>query len=129
MVRQYATTITIQQSEDMPESLFLAGDRIELRTIEREDIDIVKRWMNHPEIRRHIHEFRLPFTRGDYESWMEREHDTNDRVDLLVCSDGEPVGRVRLVPLRDDQRCANLAFLISPDYQGTDMQQRRLNSS
>lgn len=101
----------------MPGPIFLTGDSVELRTIERDDIETVQRWINHPEIRRYIHEFRLPYTREEYEEWVREEHGTSDRVDLLVCVDGEPVGRARLVPLDDGRRCANLAFMTAPDHQ------------
>lgn len=102
----------------MPGPRFLVGDRVELRTIERDDVDTIQRWVNHPEIRRYIHEFRLPYTREDYVEWTRESGGSTDRVDLLVCVDDEPVGRARLVPLDEGRRCANLAFLTAPDYQG-----------
>lgn len=102
----------------MPGPRFLTDGRIELRTIEREDIETVQRWVNRPEIRRYIHEFRLPFSREDYEEWADGERSDRNRVDLLICVDGEAVGRARLVPLREERRSANLAFMLAPDQQG-----------
>lgn len=102
----------------MPGACFLTGDRIKLRTIEPEDIDRIQKWVNDPAVRRFIHEFRLPYSRADCEAWLPDVRERSERVDLLVCVDGAPVGRARLVPFEIDRRCANLGFLIAPEQQG-----------
>ncbi|TYT62946.1 GNAT family N-acetyltransferase [Natrialba swarupiae] len=99
----------------MPGALFLAGERVELRTIESEDIEAVRRWMNHTEIRRYIDEFRYPTSRTEYEEWAD-DGVSSGRVDLLICVDGDPVGRIRLVPLDETRGWGNLGFVIGPDH-------------
>lgn len=102
----------------MPGPLFIDAGPVTLRPVEREDSEIVRGWMNHPEIRQYIHEFRLPFTEHDYQEWMYEGREDDDRVDLLICTDDQPVGRIRLLPLDLYRRCGNLAYLIDPDHRG-----------
>lgn len=102
----------------MPGPLFLDAGIVTLRPVEPEDTDIILEWMNHPDIRRYVHEFRLPYTEKDYQEWMYEGRDESDRVDLLICADNQPVGRVRLLPLDLYRRCGNLAYLIDPGHRG-----------
>ncbi|RBI59526.1 GNAT family N-acetyltransferase [halophilic archaeon] len=102
----------------MPGACFLSGDRVTLKTIEAEDIIIIQRWVNNPEVRRYIHEFRLPYSREDCEKWLPEARDDRARVDLLVCLENEPIGRARLEPFHTKRRAANLGFLIAPEHQG-----------
>ena len=103
----------------MPGPVFIEGDRIELRTIEEEDIEFFTRARNHPEVRRHIHVFRTPrsVTR-EKETFFENTEETNDTASLLVCIDDERMGSVQLSPIVDTRRWANLAYWIAPDQQG-----------
>ncbi|MEY7848458.1 GNAT family N-acetyltransferase [Natrarchaeobius sp. A-rgal3] len=111
-----ANGIRLERGVDrMPGAVFLADERVELRTIESEDVETVRRWMNHPDIRRYIDEFRFPTSRTEYEEWAD-DGISSGRVDLLVCADGDPVGRVRLVPLEEPRGWANLGFVIGPDH-------------
>ena len=102
----------------MPGPVFIEGDRIELRTIEEEDIEFFTRARNHPEVRRHIHVFRTPrsVTR-EAKTFFENAEETDDKASFLVCADDERVGSVRLSPIVDTRRWANLAYWIEPDHQ------------
>lgn len=101
----------------MPGSVFIDGDRIELTTVEREDIEFLKRGVNHPEVRRHIPVFRTPRNTEQYEETFENIDSAENDASLLVCDDGEPVGSVQLYPINDGQGWANLGYWIVPDRQ------------
>jgi RimJ/RimL family protein N-acetyltransferase len=103
----------------MPGPVFIEGDRIELRTIEEEDIEFFTRARNHPEVRRHIHVFRTPrsVTR-EAKTFFENAEETDDKASFLVCADDERVGSVRLSLIVDTRRWANIAYWIAPDQQG-----------
>lgn len=98
--------------------VFIDGDRIELRTIEEEDVEFFTQARNHPQVRRYIQTFRTPrsVTR-EKESFSEKEDD-DDGASFLVCADGERVGSVQLLPINDGRGWANLAYWIAPEQQG-----------
>lgn len=102
----------------MPGPVFIEGDRIELRTVEEEDIEFLTRGVNHPAIRRYISVFRMPQNRERYEETFENVDSSENGASLLVCVDGERVGSVQLYPVDEGRGEANLAYWIDPDAQG-----------
>ena len=102
----------------MPGPVFIDGDRIELRTIEGEDIEFLKRGVNHPNVRRYISVFRTPQNTERYEEVFENIDSSDDGASLLICADDEPVGSVQLYPVDDGRGWANLGFWVYPDEQG-----------
>ncbi len=103
----------------MPGPVFIDGDRIELRTVEKEDIEFHTRARNHPAIRRYIQLFRTPQseTRAK-ESFFEDRESNNDEASFIICADGEPVGSIQLHPIDDSRGWTNLGFWVHPDEQG-----------
>lgn len=97
--------------------VFIDGDRIELRTIEREDIEFLKRGVNHPDVRRYISVFRTPRNAERYEETFENIDSAENGVSLLIVAD-EPVGSIQLYPIDDAQGWANLGYWVTPDEQG-----------
>ena len=81
----------------MPGPVFLEGDRVELRTIEEEDLDFLRETINDPAVRRSLGN-RSPINGQQEREWFEEQasDDDNDDTDLLVCRDGEAVGSVGL---------------------------------
>jgi RimJ/RimL family protein N-acetyltransferase len=102
----------------MPGTVFIDGDRIDLRTVEEEDIEFLKRGVNHPEIRRYISVFRTPQNTERYEETFENIDSSDDGASLLICADGEPVGSIQLYPIDDSRGWANLGYWVHPDEQG-----------
>ncbi len=98
----------------MPGALFLAGERVELRTIESEDIEAVRRWMNHTEIRRYIDEFRYPTSRTEYEVGGRRRLEWPCGPPDLCRR--RPRGPNSTGPTRRDTGMGNLGFVIGPDH-------------
>jgi RimJ/RimL family protein N-acetyltransferase len=116
----------------MPGPPFIEGDRIDLRTVEREDIPFLQRWVNHPEVRRYISTFRTPYSQEEYEEEIFDPYDTNeDGATVLLCHhewDGDDlggpddgptaVGSAQLYPIREGAGWANLAYWVAPPAQG-----------
>ena len=97
--------------------VFIDGDRIELRTVEREDIEFLKRGVNHPDVRRHISVFRTPQNTEQYQKTFE-DIDSGENGASLLIYDDELVGSIQLYPVNDAQGWANLGYWVAPEYQG-----------
>lgn len=98
----------------MPGPTFLAGDRLDLRTVERDDLDLLQRSRNDPAIREWM-TFTTPSTRDEVESFYENAIVDGDNVNLVVCVDDDPVGAVVLFDV--SRHSAELAAWLLPDYQ------------
>ena len=106
----------------MPGGIVNGGDRVTLRTLEREDLDILQRGAADPEIRHLTGNSRLR-TRDDLEETLENEHVTI----LLVCLDdpGDPgpvepeaVRRVGVVNVKEWGRNPIVGIWLAPEVQG-----------
>ena len=100
----------------MPGPVFLEGDAVSLRPVEREDLAFLTQWSNRPEVRVDSG-ITGPVTREDRESWFEDSQE-DDSVVLLACTDGEPVGVVGLKDVDERAGTAGLWYWIVPEYQG-----------
>lgn len=100
----------------MPGVEFLRGERVTLRTVEREDVDVLQRGYNEPAFQEGTL-IEFPRNRGAIE---ERIADTvesdDDSIYLLICVDGDPVGSVSLREMRQDH--GMLVYWLLPDGRG-----------
>lgn len=99
----------------MPGPVFLRGDTVSIRTLEREDLDFLQTHRNHPEVRRmlgRVHPQNHDKVEQDFEGYM------SNAVNLLACVEGEPVGFVALFDWNESAGHAELAYWIAPDEQG-----------
>jgi len=125
----------------MPGPAFLSGDRVTLRPPEREDLDEIREWMNHPDVWRPALGPN-PMNGELGEEFFENVLTTEDDVILLACVDeqsesteqgrGEaassvdeaPIGQVSLVATEygptdtDRARRMELGYHLHPDYHG-----------
>lgn len=101
----------------MPGPVFKRGDRIELRTVEDEDLEDLQATSNDPAIRVPAggppRPYDGPFTEG-YLEWL-REDDT---VALLACVDGAYVGMVSFRDVSRPHDTAEAGVHVVPDEQG-----------
>jgi len=99
----------------MPGPVFLDGDTVSMRTLERDDLDFLHEYRNRPEVRRSFGRV-YPQTRekvdDDYEGYMA------NAVNLLACVDGDPVGFVALFDWDESAGRAEVAYWVAPDEQG-----------
>jgi diamine N-acetyltransferase len=104
----------------MPGPVFLRGDGVDLRTVEREDLDFVSRVRNDPRVRQRFPS-AVPKNQEALESYFEeRVTDTDNGVRLLVVPDGgdDPVGFVSLQRLDSTHGTAALGAWIAPEKWG-----------
>jgi len=100
----------------MPGPVFLHGERVTLRPIERTDADVVQRAYNEPEFR---DGFLLDFppNREMIESRIEERVEANDDIIILfICVDGTPIGRVYVRDIREDH--GMLGYWLLPEERG-----------
>lgn len=100
----------------MPGAVFLRGETVTLRTVEREDADLLQRAYNEPAFQRG---FLIPHPtnrRGIETRIADTVEDNDDCIYLLTCVDGEPVGGVSLREIRGPH--AMLAYWLLPRARG-----------
>jgi RimJ/RimL family protein N-acetyltransferase len=108
----------------MPGPVFAESERLELRTVEEEDIPFLQRGVNHPSVRRYIDAFTTPQNRDQLRETFEDVDSDDDGSTLVVVPGegypraGEPVGSVQLYPVNLDRRYANLGVWLLPEVWG-----------
>ncbi|MFD1512174.1 GNAT family N-acetyltransferase [Halomarina rubra] len=96
--------------------LFLAGDRVELRTVEEDDLDFLQECTNRPDVRQNLGSSRP--TNGHAErEWFESTS-TDEDAQFLVWADDERVGTVGLHRFHPDWGLAETGYFFHPDHWG-----------
>jgi len=96
----------------MPGPVFLAGDRLSLRTVEPDDHAFVHRHWNAPAIR-HGTNRAVPRSREAIADFF-----AGDGVAFLPSLDGEPVGLTWLFRIDERSDRAEVGYWIAPDREG-----------
>ena len=100
----------------MPGPVFLRGERVTLRTIEREDTDIIQRAYNEPDFQDGFL-LDFPSNRGMIEARIkERVEEDDDIIILFICVDETPIGRVYVRDIRQDH--GMLGYWLLPEERG-----------
>ncbi|WP_254546364.1 GNAT family N-acetyltransferase [Halomarina pelagica] len=107
----------------MPGPTFIECDRIELKTIEEEDLPFLREGVNHPDVRRYIDVFRTPHTEERYREELWPIETGDDGVSLLAVPRegeraGDPVGSVQLYPIDHARGWANIGVWFHPKVWG-----------
>jgi RimJ/RimL family protein N-acetyltransferase len=102
----------------MPGAVFLRGDRVDLHTVEREDVDFVHEHKNPPAVHR-SYIWPYPENRDDVEEYLFGD---DDGTSLLACVEGddgdpEPVGQVGM-HVDDRTREAEIGVWIAEPHWG-----------
>lgn len=100
----------------MPGAVFLDGDTVELRTIEREDAAFLTGLLNDPRVRRDIGSY-APLNEVQEREWIDSLGESAG-VRLLVAVDGGPVGTVGLDEPNEVWGTTELGYMIDPDRWG-----------
>ena len=94
----------------------IRGRRVALRPLEVEDLPLVQRWQNHPEVWWYM-DYELPFSLEDVRADMERSR--AEGHPFVITVEGRPVGRIGLNKFsRRDRRCALYLFIGEPELWG-----------
>lgn len=101
----------------MPGPVFQSGDRVDLHTIEEDDLDVFARARNDPDVRRPL-TIDTPQNGTALEEFFEETVSDDGGVHLLACVDGDPVGATMLVGVDRDAGTGDLAYWVLPEHQG-----------
>lgn len=101
----------------MPGAIFLEGDKINLRTVEEEDLEFLRDNINNSEIRRHL-TARKPVNLEQEKQFFEEVISSNEDVHLAICREEEIVGIISLEEDEKDLRVAEIGIWISEEHHG-----------
>ena len=95
-----------------------AGCDVDLRTVEREDVEFLCRWRNHPSVRRWMPRAHPQRARQATEEFEGHVSDRDDGLSLLACLGGKRAGLFSLFDEHPTDRSAKLALWVAPPVQG-----------
>lgn len=99
----------------MPGALFLEGDEIDLRTIERKDTEFLRDNINDPDVRKFLTS-RRPVNMQQEENFFEEVISSSEDVHLAICRDEEIVGMISLEEDEKLVRVADISLWIATDH-------------
>ena len=101
----------------MPGALFLEGEKINLRTIEEEDLEFLRDNINSPNIRTFL-TVRKPQNMRQEQSFYEDIISSEDGVHLAICKDEELLGMVSLEEDKEEIGVAEIGIWVGEEYHG-----------
>jgi RimJ/RimL family protein N-acetyltransferase len=101
----------------MPGAVFSEGESVALHTIEDDDLDFLRRWRNDPAVRRPL-TVNEPSNGEQTEQFFENAISSDEGANLLICTDGDPVGMISLFHEDRTAGTANVAYWVAPGEQG-----------
>jgi RimJ/RimL family protein N-acetyltransferase len=92
---------------------FLIGEHVYLRPLEKEDLPLIRKWVNDPEIRALTGEV-TPTSQASAEEWFERVRADRDRVWFIVAlkENDRPIGEAGLLRMFPAWRTTDLSIII-----------------
>jgi RimJ/RimL family protein N-acetyltransferase len=100
----------------MPGPLFTAGETVELRPIEEEDVPFLQELVNDPQVREGLGTYE-PINEAAEQEWFESISEDDD-VHLLICTDDDPVGSIGLHMKHDAWGNAEVGYSLVPSAWG-----------
>jgi diamine N-acetyltransferase len=93
--------------------IFLTGDRVYLRSLDREDLPALRRWANDPEIRGITGE-TTPMSQAGAEAYYEKINADRDRVWFIVAlkESDRPIGECGLLRMFPAWRTTDLSIIL-----------------
>lgn len=101
----------------MPGAQFLEGEKVNLRTIEEEDIEFLNQGINNHEVRKYL-TIRRPQNLSQQQDFFEEVVSGGDDVHLGICVEEEMIGIVSLEEVKDDVDTAEIGIWIDPNHHG-----------
>lgn len=104
----------------MPGQTFIEGHRVNLKTVEEEDVPFLQRGSNHPSLRRFATD--TPRNRVQVRNRFEGMECDDDGICLLIVPsagefEDEPVGYIHVYPIYEDHLGGNLGVWLLPKAQ------------
>lgn len=100
----------------MPGAVFIEGEKVQLRTVETDDIDFLHKLVNDPDVRRGIAVVD-PVTKEKEREWVESRGDGDD-INFIVCYDGNSVGTIGLKPPDAISGAVEVGYIVAPTHWG-----------
>ena len=102
----------------MESDIFIHGERVDLRTVELEDLDFLKKNINDPKIRKYLDQNR-PYNRMMEREFVENIGKKSDQVHFLItdAEDDEKIGMVSLMEINNTIGKAEIGLWITPEHQ------------
>ncbi|KTG07906.1 hypothetical protein AUR64_01330 [Haloprofundus marisrubri] len=101
----------------MPGPVFLVGDHVELRTVEREDREFIARHRNDPIFRRLLGDAR-PMNLSSATEYFETVVGSDDGETFVVATEDRAVGLVFFFDLDERNGVAELGYWVTAEAQG-----------
>lgn len=90
--------------------------RISIRKMKKEDIPLKVKWINDEQNNQFLH-YDLPLEQSKTEVWYEKIKDRLDRYDGIIEADGNPVGVIGILEIKENQGEYYIT-LGEPSYKG-----------
>lgn len=105
----------------------IVGERVQLREIEEEDLEIVVIWRNDPEILKWLFSY-LPLSMSKQRRWYHKYVEDRTQQTFVIEAKGKiPVGTVGLSHIDYRNQIAELGILIDKDWQHKGIGREALN--
>ncbi len=99
-------------------SIFLNGEKINLRTIEEDDVEFLRNGVNHPDVRIYMSN-RRPQNLLNEEKFFEEQVCNGDSVHLLITKEEKRLGIISLMPQGENaEKLAEIGIWIHPNHHG-----------
>ncbi len=96
-------------------AVFLEGEEVELRTLEKDDAERLRDIANHPEVRKYIG-VRAPLNLLREEKLIEEETENDEHLMFAIHTGGEIIGSISLKKI--EPQVAELGIMIDPGHHG-----------
>jgi RimJ/RimL family protein N-acetyltransferase len=101
----------------MPGSVFLKGDKVNLRTVEEGDLEFLREGINNSEVRKYL-TVRTPQNLSQQQAFFEEVISNDEDVHLGICVEEEMVGIVSLEEITGEVDTAEIGIWIDPEHHG-----------
>lgn len=101
----------------MPGAVFLEGNSINLRTVEREDMEKVRDIFNNQEVMSNLGHNKPANLEQEEDFFEDQVNDNSDMVNLAICKDENLVGLISIKEKRG-QGIGEIGIWIDPEYHG-----------
>lgn len=93
--------------------IFLKGKRLYLRPVWREDVPLMLKWSNDPDLRGLYRARAVPIHQAEADEWIAQLHKRRDSLSFVVClNDGPAIGMIGLHTIDWESRVASTEAVI-----------------
>lgn len=101
----------------MPGAAFIEGDKVNLRTVEEEDLEFIRDNFNQPEVWKNL-DYKIPQNLEQEREFFDEVISSDDSVNLGICSDNQLMGLIELREKENGGGVAEIGIWIAPKYHG-----------